>query len=206
MELLYIADLIGTFVFAISGVMVASRKRFDAFGAFVIAFVTAIGGGTLRDILIGSLPVGWIQDVTYIFVIIFACFVSVLFSRYIRNLSKTLFLFDTIGIAVFTILGLQKALDHGTPAIVAIMMGTISAVFGGVVRDVLCNEEPLIFRKELYATPCILGGVLFLAMNNYDLPQQVVIGVTIAFIITIRLLAVKRHWSLPLINLESHRS
>ena len=203
MELLYVADLIGTFVFAISGVMVASRKRFDAFGAFVIAFVTAIGGGTIRDILIGSLPVGWIQDVTYIFVIIAACLISVLFSKYIRNLSKTLFLFDTIGIAVFTILGLQKALDHGTPAIVAIMMGTISAVFGGVVRDVLCNEEPLIFRKELYATPCIMGGILYLILRMNQLPSFMIIGVTIASIITIRLLAVKRHWSLPLINLEN---
>jgi uncharacterized membrane protein YeiH len=205
MELLYVADLVGTFVFAISGVMVASAKKFDVFGAFVIAFVTAIGGGTLRDILIGSLPVGWIQDVTYIFIIMVACLCSVLFSRFILNLSKTLFLFDTIGIAVFTILGLQKALDVGTPAIVAVMMGTISAVFGGVVRDVLCNEEPLIFRKELYATPCILGGVLYLVLDRSGLVQPAVIGITIAGIITIRLLAVKRHWSLPLINLEKIR-
>ncbi|MBT8190788.1 MAG: trimeric intracellular cation channel family protein [Saprospiraceae bacterium] len=205
MELLYVADLVGTFVFAISGVMVASAKKFDVFGAFVIAFVTAIGGGTLRDILIGSLPVGWIQDVTYIFVIMVACLCSVLFSRYIINLSKTLFLFDTIGIAVFTILGLQKALDVGTPAVVAVMMGTISAVFGGVVRDVLCNEEPLIFRKELYATPCIFGGVLYLILDRSGLIQPAVIGITIAGIIIVRLLAVKRHWSLPLINLEKIR-
>ena len=109
MEILYVADLVGTFVFAISGMMVASSKRFDVFGAFVIALVTAIGGGTLRDILIGSLPVGWIQDVTYIFVILLACLGSVLFSKLILNLSRTLFLFDTIGIAVFTVLGLQTS-------------------------------------------------------------------------------------------------
>ncbi len=191
MELLYVADLVGTFVFAISGVMVASRKRFDVFGAFVIAFVTAIGGGTLRDILIGSLPVGWIQDVTYIFVIMVACIISVILGKIILKISKTLFLFDTIGVAVFTIIGLQKALDVGTPAIVAVMMGTISAVFGGVVRDVLCNEEPLIFRKEIYATPCFVGGFLYLILDNLPVLQPL-----------IRILAVKRHWSLPLINLE----
>ena len=202
MELLYVADLVGTFVFAISGVMVASRKRFDVFGAFVIAFVTAIGGGTLRDILIGSLPVGWIQDVNYVFIILIACICSVLFRKYILNLSRTLFLVDTIGISVFTVLGLQKALDVGTPEIVAVMMGTISAVFGGVVRDVLCNEEPLIFRNEIYATPCIMGGILYLILDKASLSQPLIIGITIAVIITIRLLAVKRHWSLPLINLE----
>lgn len=202
MELLYVADLVGTFVFAISGLMVASAKKFDVFGAFVIAFATAIGGGTLRDILIGSLPVGWIQDINYIFIIIIACLCSILFNRFILNLSKTLFLFDTIGIAVFTILGLQKSLDVGTPAVVAVMMGTISAVFGGVVRDVLCNEEPLIFRKELYATPCILGGILYLILDGQGLIQSAVIGITIVSIITVRLMAVKWHWSLPLINLE----
>lgn len=195
--MLYTADLIGTFVFAISGVMVASQKKFDVFGTFVIAFVTAIGGGTLRDVLIGSTPVGWIKEPAYIYIIIVACITSILLKNYILKLSKTLFLFDTIGIGVFTILGLEKALGVGVSPIVAVMMGTISAVFGGVVRDVLCNEEPLIFRKEIYATPCIAGGIIYVILDGFVAQSDVIIGATMASIIGIRLLAVKYHWSLP---------
>ena len=148
MNLIYTLDLIGTLVFAISGTLTAANKRFDIFGAFVIAFVTAVGGGTIRDILIGSHPVGWMKDLNYLVMIAAGVVLSTFFSRYIQRLRKTLFLFDTIGIGLFTVLGLQKTLSFDVSPVIAIMMGAVSAVFGGVVRDVLCTEIPLIFPKR----------------------------------------------------------
>ncbi|MGB0177907.1 MAG: trimeric intracellular cation channel family protein, partial [Owenweeksia sp.] len=149
MNILFYFDIIGTFVFAISGVLTASTKKFDVFGAFIIAFVTAIGGGTLRDVLLGNFPVIWVQDITYLYIIFAAFITALVFKKHIIKLRKTLFLFDTIGIGVFTILGLQTALELGVSAPIAVAMGTISAVFGGVLRDILCGTAPLIFRKEI---------------------------------------------------------
>ncbi|MCL4158365.1 UNVERIFIED_CONTAM: hypothetical protein GTU68_017856, partial [Idotea baltica] len=161
MDLIYFFDLAGTLVFAISGVLTAANKKFDIFGAFVIAFVTAVGGGTLRDMMIGSHPVGWMTDSNYLVLIGIAVPISYLFRSFIQRLRRTMFLFDTIGIGLFTILGLQKTLELGLSPVVALLMGTVSAVFGGVVRDTLCNEVPLIFRKEIYATACLAGGLLY---------------------------------------------
>jgi uncharacterized membrane protein YeiH len=200
MTLLYVFDLIGTFVFAISGVLISSQNRFDFFGASVIAFVTAIGGGTLRDVLLGYHPISWIENTTYIYVISLAIISSALLKPYILKISKTLFLFDTIGISVFTIIGVQKAYAFGVPPIIAVIMGTITAVFGGVLRDVLCNEQPLIFRKEIYATPCILGGTFFLVLLNFNVSTSLATIITSIFIIGIRLLAVKKNWALPIIK------
>ena len=200
MGLIYYFDLIGTFVFAISGVLTASEKKFDVFGASVIAFVTAIGGGTLRDILIGDSPVGWIKDLNYLYIIIIAIVVSLLFKKRVIQLRNTLFLFDTVGIGVFTIIGVQKSLNFGISPIIAVMMGTISAVFGGVIRDILTNETPLIFRKEIYATPCILGGVLYLMLLHFNVSTQLVSFITALLIIGVRLLAVKKNWALPRIK------
>lgn len=197
MNLIYIIDLIGTLVFAISGTLTAANKQFDIFGAFVIAFVTAVGGGTIRDILIGSHPVGWMQDLNYLIMIGLGVVLSVFFSRYIQKLRRTLFLFDTIGIGLFTILGVQKTLSFGVSPVIAVMMGTVSAVFGGVVRDILCNEIPLIFRKEIYATACIMGGVLHLLLQRFHLDNYLNITITVFFIILLRLFAVKYKWTLP---------
>ena len=200
MDLLYILDLIGVFVFAISGVLISSSNRFDFFGAWVIAFVTALGGGTLRDILMGSFPVSWIENVVYIYIIILAVVISALLKKHIIKWSKTLFLFDTIGLSAFTIIGVQKALEMGMPPFIAILMGTISAVFGGVLRDVLCNEQPLIFRKEIYATASILGGNLFLLLHYLNCKDVVSIPIVAAFIIALRVVAVKKKWSLPVLK------
>ncbi|HRW62725.1 MAG TPA: trimeric intracellular cation channel family protein [Bacteroidales bacterium] len=200
MGLIYYFDLIGTFVFAISGVLTASEKKFDVFGASVIAFVTAIGGGTLRDILIGDSPVGWIKDLNYLYIIIIAIVISLLFKKRVIQLRNTLFLFDTVGIGVFTIIGVQKSLNFDISPVIAVMMGTISAVFGGVIRDILTNETPLIFRKEIYATPCILGGVLYLMLLHFNVSTQLVSFITALLIIGVRLLAVKKNWALPRIK------
>ncbi|GJM36411.1 MAG: membrane protein [Saprospiraceae bacterium] len=198
--ILYSLDLIGTLVFAISGTLTAMDKRFDIFGAFVIAFITAVGGGTIRDILIGSQPVGWMQDLNYLAAIVLGVLLAYFMQRLIQYLRRTFFLFDTIGIGIFTVLGLQKTLTFGISPEIAILMGTVSAVFGGVLRDNLSNEIPLIFRKEVYATACLAGGILYVLLMKIGIPEQINTVVTILFIISIRILAVRFHWSLPVIQ------
>lgn len=189
-EILNILDLVGTLVFAISGSMAASSKKLDLFGAAFIAFVTAVGGGTVRDLLLGTTPVGWMQNTTYIYVILSGVGITFLFKDWVRKLRKTLFLFDTIGIGVFTILGLSKALILDVPPIIAIMMGMFSAVLGGVIRDILINEIPLIFRKEIYAMACVAGGSLFVFMRDV-IAFEWNVTLTILLIITIRIVVIK---------------
>lgn len=195
--ILYTLDIIGTAVFAMSGVLIASGRKYDIFGAFVVAFVTALGGGTLRDILLGRLPVGWIADTTYMYIIMVSCLLAWMFKPVLYKLSKTLFLFDAIGLGVFTILGVQKCVEMNLPPIVCVSMGVISAVFGGVVRDVLCNQTPLIFRKEIYAMPCFVGGVLYVSGYYLDINLSIVSLVSASVVIAIRLLAVRLQWTLP---------
>jgi uncharacterized membrane protein YeiH len=201
MNTLYLLDLIGTFVFAISGTLTAADKRLDLMGATVIGFVTAIGGGTVRDLLLGYQPVSWLQDVNYLWVILSGVACTVLFKQVVERLKGTLFLFDTIGISVFTVLGLSKALLAGVEPVFAIMMGTISAVFGGVIRDTLCNEIPLIFRpKELYATVCLLGGTVFLGLQYLDVVLWLNYTITILFIIALRVISIKLDFKLPTVK------
>ncbi|WP_017733837.1 trimeric intracellular cation channel family protein [Nafulsella turpanensis] len=198
MEILYILDLVGTFVFAISGTLTAADKRLDLMGATVIGFVTAIGGGTVRDLLLGIHPVGWMQDVNYLWVILAGVVCTVLFKGNVLKLKRTLSLFDTIGIGVFTVLGLSKALMAGVEPVFAVMMGTISAVFGGVIRDTLCNDIPIIFRPtELYATVCLSGGCVFLGLEYLGLNLPLNYTITILFIITLRIVSIKFDFKLP---------
>lgn len=200
-ELIYAVDLLGTLVFAISGTLAAGDKKLDLFGAFVLAFITAVGGGTIRDVLIGKTPVGWMTDLNYLAMIAAGVLSSFFLKVYILKLRRTFFLFDTIGIGLFTILGVQKALGAGLSPVIAIAMGTVSAVFGGVLRDVLSNDIPLIFRKEIYATACAMGGLIFVVLSHY-VPENIPIcmGVTIVFIIAVRFLSVTKKWSLPIIK------
>ncbi len=189
-EVLYILDLVGTLVFAISGSMAASSKKLDLFGAAFIAFVTAVGGGTVRDLLLGTTPVGWMQNTMYIYVILGGVGITFLFKSWVRKLRKTLFLFDTIEIGVFTILGLSKALILDVPAPIAVMMGMFSAVLGGVIRDMLINEIPLIFRKEIYAMACVAGGTAFVFLQDI-LSFEWNITATISLIIAIRIVVIQ---------------
>lgn len=200
MEFIYAIDLAGTFVFAISGTLTAAEKKFDLFGAAIIALITAVGGGTIRDLLIGSQPVGWMQNQDYLILIGLAVPFSFFLKKYILKLRRTMFLFDAIGIGLFTILGLQKTLAFGLSPVIAVMMGVVSAVFGGVLRDILCNEIPLIFRQEIYATACLAGAVLFLLMKKLGLDNDLNMLLTILLIIVIRVLAVKRKWKMPVMR------
>jgi len=205
MTLFYILDLSGTMAFAISGVLTGLHKRLDPFGVFIIAFVTAVGGGTLRDMLIGRNPVGWMQDLNYVYVIIFGFFLSMVFRKKLDKLRTSLFLFDTIGLGIFTLIGLEKGLDFNLHPIICIVLGTMTACFGGVIRDILCNEIPVVFRKEIYATICILGGLVFFSLRYYELPNDVIYVSTTLVIIIIRLMAVKFKWSLPALSVPVNK-
>ena len=192
-----ILDIIGVFVFTISGVLTGLNKKLDAFGVFIIAFVTALGGGTLRDVLIGKTPVGWMVDLKYLYIIVLAYFITIFFKKHLEKLRISLFLFDSIGLGVFTIIGIEKGIEFGLHPIICIALGTITASFGGVIRDILCNEIPVIFRKEIYATVCIFGGIMFFVLQKINLNHDILYLITSLFMISFRLLAVKYKWYLP---------
>ncbi|WP_016775560.1 trimeric intracellular cation channel family protein [Anaerophaga thermohalophila] len=200
MEVIIWLDYIGTMVFAISGVLTAGSKRLDLFGAMFIGVVTAIGGGTIRDLLLGVTPVSWLQGYGYLIAISSGFIITFIFRKFVAKLRKTLFLFDTIGIGVFTIIGLEKALNLGVNPAVAVIMGMTSAVVGGVIRDTLTNEVPLIFHKEIYATACITGALFYLLFRWVGLPLPVNEILTVGIIISIRLLSIRYNISMPVFN------
>ncbi len=203
MSFLDIADYAGTFAFAISGTLSASEKKLDIFGASFIGFITAIGGGTIRDLLIGSTPVTWIHNTDYVFLIFLAILFTFIFYKRIIKLKHTLFLFDTIGIGVFTIIGIDKALIYELSAPICMIMGLSSAVVGGIIRDTLCNDVPLIFHKEIYATACIAGGLIYLLLDYFSMNIYLSQIATIICIIIIRLTAIKYNLSLPKITISN---
>ena len=190
-------DILGTIAFAISGVSVAMNKKMDAFGVLIIAFVTAVGGGTLRDVLIGLTPVTWMTNMTYVYVIFGATVFTVVFKQKINYLRTSLLLFDTIGIGLYTVVGIEKGIAAGLHPIICISLGTMTACFGGVIRDILCNEIPVIFRKEIYATACILGGITYFILDQFPIEDNIIFMIAGAVVMTVRLVAVKFKVSLP---------
>jgi uncharacterized membrane protein YeiH len=200
MEFIYVLDILGTFAFAVSGALVASDKKFDLFGVVIIAFVTAVGGGMLRDLLIDAHPINWIGDLNYMYTIFLAVIFTFLFKSKIAHLSKTMFLFDTIGLSVFTLLGLEKGLSFNLNPIIALIMGMISAVFGGVLRDVLTNKIPLIFEKEIYASACLVGGIFYLLLTYFNMTENIIFVFSASIIVIIRVIAVKFKLQLPKIK------
>lgn len=198
MEKIYLTvDVLGTVAFAISGVLVAMEKRLDLFGVGIIALVTAIGGGTLRDMLIGNTPVTWTTTPMYMYIILGTVIVTILFQSRLKYLRTSLFLFDTIGIGFYTMIGINKGMEAGLEPLICITLGTITASFGGVLRDILCNEIPVIFRKEIYATACILGGVGYFLLRQTPLPEGYAYLLGVVIVIGIRLAAVRYHITLP---------
>jgi uncharacterized membrane protein YeiH len=193
----YAIDILGTIAFAISGVLVALNKRMDPFGILIIAFVTAVGGGTLRDVLIGDTPVSWMKNMTYVYVILGSTVFAVIFRKKIDYLRKSLLLFDTIGIGLYTVVGVEKGISAGLNPIICVSLGTISACFGGVIRDILCNEIPVIFRKEIYATACILGGFSYFVIKKLPIDIDLAFVIAGLIVILIRLLAIRFKISLP---------
>ena len=192
-------DILGTIAFAISGVLVAMEKKLDVFGVFIIAFVTAVGGGTLRDLLIGNTPVVWMRDMVYVITIIITVILAILFRNQLKYFRTSLFLFDTIGIGLYTLVGIEKGLNAGMLPVMCVALGTMTASFGGVIRDILCNEIPVIFRKEIYATACIIGGAGYFLFRKLPFPDEYAYLAAILLIIGIRIVAVRFKIALPTI-------
>ena len=200
-----ILDLLGTIAFAISGALSAMNRRLDLFGIFIIAFVTAIGGGTIRDILIGNTPVTWMENTIYIYLIGFVTILAIIFRKDLDHLKKSLFLFDTIGLGIFTITGVEIGIQNDLNPIISITLGTMTGTFGGVIRDILCNEIPVIFRKEIYATACIVGGMAFILLYEAGMQQDLIYILTSLTVILIRLMAVRFQISLPSFYLSDQK-
>lgn len=194
--LLFIIEVAGTVAFAVSGIRLAATKHFDWFGAYIVGLVTAIGGGTLRDVLL-DIPVFWMQTWWYLAVTAMSLMLVIIFRSFLVRRDKLLFTFDSIGLALFCVIGIQKTLAAGYPMWVATVMGVITGAFGGVIRDILINEEPLVFRKDIYATACIAGALVYwllLHLGASGYAQQ--LGCAAAIII-IRVLALRYSLSLP---------
>ena len=196
-----IIEFIGTFAFAISGIRLASAKQFDLFGAYVVGLVTAIGGGTIRDLLLDVTPF-WMTDTIYLIITALALLWVMVFSKYLVKMNNTIFLFDAIGLALFAVVGIQKTLDAGYPLWVATIMGTMTGAAGGVLRDVFINEVPLIFRKDIYAMACVMGGLAYWVcglLGCDSIVTQIACGICVFLT---RVLAVRFHISLPTLKGE----
>ena len=196
---LYIVEMVGAFAAAISGIRLASMKRFDWFGAYIVGLVTALGGGTLRDVLL-DIPVFWTRSWDYFAVTGISMSGVIAFQKQlVRRLNMGL-VFDAVGLAMFTVIGVEKTLAIGLPMWVAIAMGLITGAFGGVLRDILINEEPLIFRKDIYAMACLLGGVAYGVVMAFG-GNAVACGVACAVVtLTVRVLALRFGWHLPMMH------
>lgn len=197
MTFLYPLELLGTFFFAISGALAVKDHHDDLFGAGFLGFVTAIGGGTLRDMMLGSYPLVWIGNIQFLYAIFLGVLVAYFFFKSLVRLKRTFLIFDTLGISFFTILGVEKALSLGVKPEIAAIMGMFSAVMGGVIRDTLTNETPVLFRKEIYATACLGGAILYLLLFRIGVDRDINMVVSILLIIVIRLLAVRYKLALP---------
>lgn len=191
-----VIEFIGTFAFALSGIRLAASKHYDWLGGFVCGIAVAIGGGTIRDAMLGVRPF-WMLSPIYMICTLFAQCVVIVCHHYLRRLDTTWFLFDTLGLALFNIAGIQKTLECGFPFWVAIIMGCITGAAGGVIRDVLLNEEPVIFRKEIYAMACVVGGLTYWLLSWLQVSLYITVIATFAIVCAIRFLAVRYHISLP---------
>ncbi len=201
-SLVTLCDFAGTLAFAISGIRLASAKKFDLFGAYVVGVTTAIGGGTMRDVMLGLSPF-WMKNPSYLICSAVALLWVIVFRKLLVRQDNTWFLFDTIGLALFTVTGMQKTLQAGYPFWTAIIMGTITGAGGGVLRDVFINEAPLIFRKEIYALACVVGGLGYWAADAAGLPATANALVCAGTVVLIRLLAVKYKLHLPVLKGEN---
>lgn len=199
LTLVEIIDYLGTFAFAVSGIRLASQKQFDWFGAFIVGMVTAVGGGTLRDLFLGISPF-WMTQWIYFAITLLALVLFCFLHKYINRVAGTIFLFDTIGLALFTVVGFQKTYEAGFPLYTAILMGMMTGAAGGVLRDILINEEPLIFRRDIYAMACLAGGLLYTVGVVTGLPDTVSQLGCAAVVIAIRAFAVRYHWQLPIVK------
>ena len=196
-EIFHLIDILGVAPFSIAGVFAAMEKKLDVFGIFIIAFITAMGGGTLRDILIGDLPVNWMRSSNYGLIVFIISVVTIVFNKVIRNFQRALFVFDSLGLGLFTVAGIEKGIEFhlGTP--ICILLGTVTGCFGGVIRDISLNTIPVIFQKEIYALACIIGGIVYFILLKIKLDNYTAASITIIVVFLIRFFAVRFKLSLP---------
>ncbi|QIN81690.1 trimeric intracellular cation channel family protein [Rubrobacter tropicus] len=194
---LYVVDLFGVAVFAISGALTAGRKRMDLFGVLVVAVITAIGGGTVRDLLLDRRPIFWIEDPTYLLVSVLAAAATLAYARFLRPPRYSLLVADAFGLAVFTFIGATTAYEAGVPAPIVVLMGTITGVAGGMMRDVLCSEVPLVLRREVYATAAIAGATVYVLLTNAGVDGAIVALLTISTVFLLRLTALRLDLHIP---------
>jgi uncharacterized membrane protein YeiH len=194
---LYLLDLFGVAAFAVSGALTAGRKSMDLFGVIVVAAITAVGGGTVRDVLLGERPIFWIEDPTYLIVIFAAAAATLIYGRFLTPPRASLLVADALGLAVFTVIGAQTAYVTGVPGLIVVLMGTITGVAGGVMRDVLCAEVPLILRREVYATASIAGAATYVLLRELGLDGPLVTTIPIAIVFVLRLTAIRLDLHVP---------
>ena len=201
---MYWIEIIGTIAFAISGIRLAALKQFDLFGLYTVGLATAVGGGTIRDLLLGERPF-WFYDLIPLLVVLLSLVFFYFYHRIINKIAGTIFLFDTIGLGIFTLIGLTKALDSGCSPVIAIIIGTITGAGGGVIRDICISETPLIFRKEIYALACVFGGIAYFLLAFFSFSPLVQNIGCMATVIVVRCLAVKYSWQLPRVKMRRER-
>ena len=193
---IYILDLIGTVVFAITGALAAREHKMDVFGMFILAFVTGVGGGTLRDMMIGSTPVFWMKNPFYILMIVLGVVFPIFFKK-MSEWKKSILFFDAIGLGVFTVIGVEKGIDFGLHPVIAVALGAVTGCFGGLIRDILRNQIPAVLHKEIYATASLTGGIMFFVLNYLGFHNDLVAVLTAFIVFIIRVLALKYRWELP---------
>lgn len=204
-EWIYFFDLCGTAVFALSGALAAGRHRMDPFGVIVLASVTAVGGGSIRDALLGTTPVFWIRDPNYIIVILITVLLTLILVRRPKKIPQhTLPIADALGLALFTVIGAEKALNLELGGMIAVVMGLITGVGGGMIRDLLCRQVPMILRTEIYATASILGGICYSVSIYIGVDNMYAVLVSMAVALCIRLAAIRWHLSLPAFDLKKN--
>jgi uncharacterized membrane protein YeiH len=196
-EIFHLIDILGVAAFSIAGVFAAMEKKLDIFGIFIIAFVTAMGGGTLRDILIGDLPVNWMRSSNYGLIVFIVSVVTIFFNKVIRNFQRALFVFDSLGLGLFTVAGIEKGLEFHLSAGICILLGTLTGCFGGVIRDISLNTIPVIFQREIYAVACIIGGIAYFVLMKMKMDNYTAASVCIVVVFLVRFFAVRFKLALP---------
>ncbi|MFA5597883.1 MAG: trimeric intracellular cation channel family protein [Pusillimonas sp.] len=202
LNMMLIIYLIAITAEAMSGALAAGRRRMDIFGVAVIAFVTALGGGTIRDVILGNYPIGWTQHPEYVYIVLSAGLITVLLARYMHHIKQIFLVLDALGLVAFSVIGCTIALGLNYPTVVVIIAGMLTGISGGVVRDVLCNQVPIVFRRELYASVSLFVCALFLMLKAAGLGENITMLVCFTGGVTFRLLAIRFHWRLPVFSYD----
>ena len=203
--IIYGLDMVGVFACTVAATVLAKRLALDIFGALLVSFVGSIGGGTLRDVLLNRHPVFWLEDLNYFYLIVATSLMVQVFYYGFEKLDKVIRWFDALGLAAFTVIGIEAALSKGMQMPIVVMMGVMTAVAGGIMRDVLCRQLPLLLHKEIYITASLIGSVFYLVLLHFEVSLWLRDVATLLLIFAIRMFAVYRQWNLPNITLPVYR-